>query len=409
MNQRVDEDAARAEELLAPGYASRTLQQFFTHAAHAPLTIIILEWLLSGGGYFHDADPYILIISALAQAAWMGNTYNATGVGMLLGNLMGVGLYTLGEGLIEGSEFFDYPQHHVYWLIAGVFAVLQMLRINAKALAEPLLLIENILRAAIPLLFYAVFEARAEHTAIDIDKFLNDSAHRYLTIVVLLLGILLGFADIALRRAQAALRHLAGRLHQLSSWGFGANVVSAALTDASTVALQRQQRAILFMDIRGFTAWSEPQPPEAVVAMLNAFYDAAENCLRPFAPIKIKFTADEVMATFADNAAGLAAARALQSTAAKVLQPYGLTAGGGVHAGPVVEGLLGSAGTKAYDLIGDAANTASRLCSAARPGELLVSESIPLSENFPQREIQAKGKQQPLLVRAIDVYAPAAS
>lgn len=169
---------------------------------------------------------------------------------------------------------------------------------------------------------------------------------------------------------------------------------------------------MLFMDIRGFTAWSETQSPEAVVSMLNAYYAASERTLQPLVPIKIKFTADEVMAVFADKTQAFAAARQLQKVATQVLDAYQLAVGLGLHAGPVVEGLLGCASVKAYEVIGDAVNTASRLCSAAGANELLVSPSA-LSglslASFPLRYIEAKGKRNPLAVRVLALeHAPAA-
>jgi class 3 adenylate cyclase len=401
--------------LLTPSYAARVAQQFFTHSAHAPLTILILEWLLSRGGYFGEPDAYVLICAALAQALWLAHPNASRTRWVVLGNLLGALVYSLAESLLEGMTFFMQPQHIAYWAIAVTFAVLEGVRHHWRAhagLNHALLLLVNIARAAIPVLLYAVFEARSKHAPMDLVQFFADSAHIYLTIVVLLLGILLGFADLTLQRTQQALRVLAERLHQLSSWGFGAQVVAAALADAEQVALKRQERAMLFMDIRGFTAWSENQAPEAVVSMLNAYYAASEVTLQPLAPIKVKFTADEVMAVFADKSQAFVAARQLQKAVAQVLGAYQLAAGLGLHAGPVVEGLLGSLSVKAYEVIGDAVNTASRLCSAAGAGELLVSQTalpgIQL-EQFPLRQVEAKGKREPLAVRVLALnHAPAA-
>lgn len=405
------------DSLLAPSFAARAAQQFFTHSAHAPLTILILEWLLTGSGYFADPDAYELICAALLQAAWLAWPTRSRSLWVVAGNLIGAASYSLFESVLEGPGFFDHPQHLAYWAIAIVFAALQGLR-HATAmpalLRQVLVLLENIARSAIPLLLYAVFEARSANTAPSFRDFFADYPHVFLAIVVLLLGILLGFADLNLRRTQQALRALAGRLHQLSSWGFGSQVVADALQDAERVALKRQERALLFMDIRGFTAWSERQPPEAVVTMLNAYYAACEATLQAPASIKFKFTADEAMAVFADKGEAFAAARQLQQAAARVLAPYGLSAGLGLHAGPVVEGLLGSASVKAYEVIGDAVNTASRLCSAAGAGELLVSPAaLPglALERFPLREIEAKGKRAPLAARVLAMemkHAPAA-
>lgn len=401
--------------MLAPSYAARVAQQFFTHSAHAPLTILILEWLLSGGHYFGEPDAYVLICAALVQAAWLAHPHALQTRWIVIGNLLGVLVYSLVESLLEGPGFFAQPQHIAYWAIAITFTVLEGGRHHWRGhagLNHALLLLVNIARAAIPVLLYAVFEARSKHAPMNLAQFFADSAHVYLAIVVLLLGILLGFADLTLQRTQQALRALAERLHQLSSWGFGAQVVAAALADAEQVALKRQERAMLFMDIRGFTAWSENQSPEAVVNMLNAYYAASEATLQPQAPIKIKFTADEVMAVFSDKSQAFAAARQLQTAVAEVLGAYQLAVGLGLHAGPVVEGLLGSVSVKAYEVIGDAVNTASRLCSVAGAGELLVSQAalpgISL-EQFPLRQVEAKGKREPLAVRVLELnHAPVA-
>lgn len=399
-------EAQITDELLTPPYSTRVMQQFFTHSGHVPVTIMILEWLLSGPGYFAEFDPYFLMIAALAQAAWQAHPRNDRAVGIFVGNLLGVSLYSLIEGLNEGPRFFTEAQHIAYWIFAAASAVVQTVRHSNQAsrISQFLLLIENLGRAAIPVFLYAIFEARSKHEALNLEVFLSDSAHVYLSIIVLLLGVLLGLADLTLKKSQHALRLLTARLHQLSSWGFGSQVVAAAIQDAETVTLKRRERSLLFMDIRGFTAWSEQQSPEDVVAMLNSYYAASESVLQPLLPIKVKFTADEVMAVFAEKEVALLAAQQIQSVAENVLGNYGLHVGLGLHAGPVVEGLLGSATVKAYEVIGDAVNTASRLCSAAGSGELLVSEVASPNgslEGFERRQVSAKGKQAPLVVRVI--------
>ena len=395
--------ASTLDDRLSLRYSERIAQQFFTHSAHAPLTILILEWLLSPDGYFREIDAYVLLAAALTQAAWQAHSRTRTTLGVIAGNLLGVALYSVIESLVEGLRFFQSEQHLAYWIIAVSFAILQGMRQASSRVSfqESLLLAENIFRAGIPVLLYAVFEARSKQTFLDFSGFFGDPAHLYLTIVVLLLGVLLGFADLTLNRTQAVVRQLTERLHQLSTWGFGERVVAEALNDSSSFALRRQTRSILFLDLRGFTAWSEAQTAEAVVDMLDRFYAAGEAALLTFGPIKIKYTADEIMAVFGDASAAIAAARLLQTNIASELASEGLLAGIGVHSGPVVEGLLGSHGVKAYEVIGDTVNTASRVCSAAGPGELLISaDALPDGKVAiaDSREIVMKGKRKPLLV-----------
>jgi class 3 adenylate cyclase len=163
---------------------------------------------------------------------------------------------------------------------------------------------------------------------------------------------------------------------------------------------------MLFMDIRGFTAWSEGQEPEQVVALMNGYYEAAEPVWRQYHAIKVKFTADEILLVFAAAAEAVAAARVLLAAVAPLLQGHGLSAGLGVHCGPVVEGIMGSSDRKGYDLLGDSVNTAKRLCDNALGGEILLSQAVvdQLTHGAvsgERRSLLVKGKQQPLSVTVI--------
>jgi class 3 adenylate cyclase len=220
-----------------------------------------------------------------------------------------------------------------------------------------------------------------------------------LAVVLLLLGVLLGFAEVSLRRSLAQVHALTARLRQYSEWALGSGILDRAIDDARTLSLKRVDRAVVFMDIRGFTAWSERQSPEAVVGMLNAFYADAEAALAEIAPIKLKYTADEVMAVFASARDGIEAARRMLQGTRAVLSGTTLGAGAGVHFGPVVEGVLGAQGAKAYDFIGDTVNTAQRLCDAAAQDEVLASVQACAAAGIApgaMRDILAKGKRAPL-------------
>jgi class 3 adenylate cyclase len=92
----------------------------------------------------------------------------------------------------------------------------------------------------------------------------------------------------------------------------------------------------------------------------------------------------------------------------QTLRPLGLSAGAGVHFGPVVEGVLGGSNAKAYDFIGDTVNTAQRLCDAARAWELLLSQAVSDECGLGaliERRIEVKGKSAPLVVRAMEEKA----
>jgi class 3 adenylate cyclase len=199
----------------------------------------------------------------------------------------------------------------------------------------------------------------------------------------------------------------AGRLRDFSEWSMGRDLVARAVADSSVLKLKRESRAVLFMDIRGFTRWTEPRPPEAVVQMLDAYFAAAEAVWSRFDPVIARLIADEVMLVVPDLRTGLRLAARLRDDTLRTLEPFGLTVGIGINEGTLMEGLIGSPTIRAYDIIGDTANTASRLCSAAAPGEILVPEPQALAcKTFavfgPARMIEAKGKRDPLAVRSLD-------
>lgn len=392
--------------LVAESLAARTARNFFTHSGHVPLVLLILEALLARPGYFFRADPYLLLAAGILQA-WLMEWLATRGQPLpFLANLAGPLLYSLVEAWLEGIGFFQQWHHQAYWGFALGFALLHSAQARRTGATGALVLAENVLRSAIPLVMYALFEARSKNAALSFDVFFADRAHDFLAIVLLLLGVLLGFADINLRRSLATVRALTARLRQYSEWSLGRGILDRAIADESTLALQRVERAVLFMDIRGFTAWSERQAPEAVVGLLNDYYRVAEQALEEDRPIKLKYTADEVMAVFADAAVAAKAGSRMLAAALPLLSASHLTAGAGLHHGQVVEGVLGGEGAKAYDFIGDTVNTAQRLCDAAASGELLLSlDACQAAGLAPEkrREIMAKGKREPLQAAVIVV------
>lgn len=389
-------------------FAARAARNFLVHSGHVPVVLLILEALLASPGYFLRIDAYLLLAAGLAQAFVAERQAARTALDALLSNLVGPLVYTALEVMFEGGDFFLQWHHQAYWGFALGFGVLQSLQIRYPNRDAALVLAESVLRSAIPLVLYAMFEARSKAAVLSVDVFFGDRAHTFLVIVLLLLGALLGFAEVSLRRSLTKIHALTAQLRQYSEWSLGRGILNKAIDDATTLSLKRVDRAIVFMDIRGFTAWSEQQTPEAVVGMLNDFYAAAEESLGAVSPIKLKYTADEVMAVFADAGDAVRAGTQMLTGTRTMLADMGLQAGAGVHVGQVVEGVLGAQGAKAYDFIGDTVNTAQRLCDAAAPGELLASvQACAAADIAPgqTRDVVAKGKREPLRAAVVGVSA----
>ncbi len=380
-------------------FAARALRNFLVHSGHIPLVLLILEALLARPGYFLRVDPYLLLLAGLVQAGVAEWQAARSTPSALWSNLVGPVVYTVLEVAFEGGDFFSQWHHQAYWGFALGFGVIQGLQIRQPRWDAALVLAESVLRSSIPLVLYAMFEARSKGAALSVPVFFGDHAHSFLVIVLLLLGVLLGFAEVSLRRSLVRVHALTAQLRQYSEWALGSDILDKAIDDAQTLSLKRVNRAIVFMDIRGFTAWSEQQTPEAVVSMLNDFYATAEATLGNVLPIKLKYTADEVMAVFADAQDAVRAGTQMLAGTRDMLARMGLRAGAGVHVGQVVEGVLGAQGAKAYDFIGDTVNTAQRLCDAAAPGEVLASMQVCAEAGIAPgttRNVVAKGKREPL-------------
>jgi class 3 adenylate cyclase len=201
----------------------------------------------------------------------------------------------------------------------------------------------------------------------------------------------------------ALLQHIAKRLHELTGWSFDDAFTESCVEGVISIQGQRTQKIILFMDIRGFTQWSEKHQLQEIIAMLNEYYETAEQCIVDAGGAKPQFTGDEVMTWFTPDNNLLERIQTLKKMSFNQLKKSGLTAGIGVHYGEVIEGLVGSTTTKSIRITGDPVNTCARICSAALPGELLLSEDVTgvlklSTTDHEVRQVVAKGKQQTLKV-----------
>jgi class 3 adenylate cyclase len=169
------------------------------------------------------------------------------------------------------------------------------------------------------------------------------------------------------------------------------------LRDSGTRAASRVERTIGFIDIRGFTAWSEAHQPEEVIGLLNRFYAAVlEACDKDL--IKSKMSGDEVLLVLRADEQALGIMQTALSAAMTAVQPMQLSAGAGLWSGPVVEGFFGAQTAPIHDVIGDTVNTAKRLCDHAQGGQLLAGPVRGSSEpEVEQISIRAKGKNRPVM------------
>jgi class 3 adenylate cyclase len=141
------------------------------------------------------------------------------------------------------------------------------------------------------------------------------------------------------------------------------------------------QAALLYADLRGFTALSDNQPPAAVIAALDAWFDRIAGAVHAFGGEVLKFIGDGILAIFpiADGAkraacdAALRAVTAAQAGMAHLDQERGrqglppLPFGAALHLGEIFWGNIGAADRLDFTAIGPAVNLVSRLEGLCRP------------------------------------------
>ncbi|WP_241548255.1 adenylate/guanylate cyclase domain-containing protein [Leptospira yasudae] len=167
------------------------------------------------------------------------------------------------------------------------------------------------------------------------------------------------------------------------------NILPAPIADRlkrnpSTIADGYQSVSILFADIENFTVISQQVSPEVLVHFLNEVFSHFDTLAEKYRMEKIKTIGDAYMVVAGipiwDEAhadAAMQMAIEMQKFTKTMRDPSSgkiLRIRIGIHSGPVIAGVIGKK-KFAYDLWGDAVNTASRLESHGIPGRIQISET----------------------------------
>jgi adenylate cyclase len=177
------------------------------------------------------------------------------------------------------------------------------------------------------------------------------------------------------------------------------------------------EMTLLFADIRGSTTIAEGMSSTAFRELLDRFYAAAAEAVFGAEGAIDKFVGDEVVAYFvpgflvdreahARNAVN-AARKLLLFTGHERSEGPWVPVGAGIHTGRAWMGAIGEGAHTELTAVGDAVNTAARLASAARAGEILVStdaaSAAGLDPGLPHRSLELKGKSAPIEVVQVTI------
>jgi len=176
----------------------------------------------------------------------------------------------------------------------------------------------------------------------------------------------------------------------------------------------KREVVIMFTDIRGFTPMSEKMEPDDVAHLLREYFTEMVEIIFRHGGTLDKFIGDAIMALWGaplsmEDDADKAMAAAIDMQRALVQLNEHWEAGGkprvnigvGINFGEVFAGNVGSEQRLEYTVLGDAVNTASRLCSKADKGEIMISEPFYKRLKSPPKvearePIPLKGKSKPV-------------
>jgi adenylate cyclase len=191
------------------------------------------------------------------------------------------------------------------------------------------------------------------------------------------------------------------------------NFMNSREYESSLTANETIEATVVFIDICSFTTISENESPDTVVKLLNKYFDVMVKQVISHKGHVDKFIGDAVMAVFrGDNhlESALEACLAVRNEIDKLpveaenvdFSPHVSI---GINSGEMISGNIGSADLRRldYTVIGDAVNTAQRLQSAAKPGQIIISEQTygKVKESFNCKyvgEAQLKNKLAPLVI-----------
>ncbi len=215
------------------------------------------------------------------------------------------------------------------------------------------------------------------------------------------------------RRVQEQVAQLErlGRLKRFFSPALAEAIVSGGAEDP--LRTHRREITVVFLDLRGFTAFAETAEPEEVMGVLHEYHAEMGRLVLAHEGTLERFTGDGMMIFFndpvpvpdpAERAVRMAAAmrdRVAELAVGWRRRGFDLDLGVGIAQGYATLGAIGFEGRWDYGAIGTVTNLAARLCAEARPGQILVPRRVlgaveSLVDSEPVGELALRGFLKPV-------------
>lgn len=180
-------------------------------------------------------------------------------------------------------------------------------------------------------------------------------------------------------------------------------------------SIRNQYLTILFLDIRGFTAFSEARQPDEVIRFLKNYYEYTLDIVHRHGGFVKSFMGDGVMLVFGYNQEPHTSNAAV-NCALEILSRLGefnrtqgsdIQVGIGIHSGPTAAGNIGTAARTEFAVIGNTVNTASRIETQTKKARkaLLFSGAVKdCLQKYPQKPVYVETIHLRGKAEVVDLY-----
>jgi len=220
-------------------------------------------------------------------------------------------------------------------------------------------------------------------------------------------------------RVQVAQLERLGRLKRFFSPQLAEAIVSGGAEDP--LKSHRRDITVVFLDLRGFTAFAETAEPEEVMAVLREYHAEMGKLILSWEGTLERFTGDGMMIFFndpvpvpdpAERAVRMAAAmrdRVAELAVGWKKAGFDLDFGIGIAHGYATLGAIGFEGRWEYACIGSVSNLVARLCSEAKGGQVITNQKTlaridDMVQAEPLGEVTLKGIAQPVPIFNITAF-----
>jgi class 3 adenylate cyclase len=203
-----------------------------------------------------------------------------------------------------------------------------------------------------------------------------------------------------------------GRLRRFFSPQLADLIVEGGADDP--LKSHRREITVVFLDLRGFTAFAEVAEPEEVMGVLGEYYQTTGRIVLEYEGTLEHFTGDGMTILFNDplpipdpGERAVRMALAVREGIGRMAENwakrgYELSLGIGIAQGYATIGAVGFEGRGDYSAIGTVTNLAARLCGEAAGGEILIAQRVfaaveALVEVEPTPALTLKGFHRPIV------------